>query len=145
MPGMISRYQKRISSPILDRIDLHLDVPAVPTEKLTKSNQLQGDNSQIVKSRVQNARFHQQRRFANLGIFANSEMSTKIVREYCPLSQDCYNLLQKAVAKMKLSVRSYYKIIKIARTIADLVDERYIQPNHIAEALQYRPKLEEQY
>ncbi len=143
MPGMITRYQKRISGPILDRIDLHIDVPAVTTEKLTNSRKTTRETSAAVKQRVQNARHHQTRRFAKVGIFSNSEMSTKIVKEYCPLSTECYNLLQQAVTKLKLSARSYYKVIKIARTIADLTDERYILPNHIAEALQYRPKIEE--
>jgi len=142
MPGMITRYQKRISGPILDRIDLHIDVPAVSTEQLTELKKYKTEKSITVKKRVQSARQHQQRRFSGLkmNIFANAEMTTKDVKNLCPLSQDCYNLLQKAVTRLKLSARSYYKMIKVARTISDLTHSRFIQPEHIAEALQYRPK-----
>lgn len=143
LTGMITRYQKRISGPLLDRIDLHLDVPAVPTEKLTDLPKNTLESSPLIKKRVENARIHERRRFAKSGLFANSEMLTKHVKELCPLSQESYRLLQLAVSKMKLSARSYYKVVKIARTIADLADERYIKPEHIAEAIQFRPKGEE--
>lgn len=143
LPGMITRYQKRVSGPILDRIDLHLDVPAVPTEKLTDKGETKVESSRTVKTRVQNARDHQHNRFGKRGIFANAEMSTRDVKNLCPLSQDCYNLLQQAISKLQLSARSYFKVIKVARTIADLSDSRYIQQANIAEALQYRPKATE--
>ncbi len=143
LTGMITRYQKRISGPILDRIDLHLDVPAVTTEKLTDLSKNNIESSPMVKKRVENARMHQRRRFGKSGIFTNGEMSTREIKNLCPLSQECYNLLQLAVSKLKLSARSYYKVVKLARTIADLADERYIKPDHIAESLQFRPKAEE--
>jgi magnesium chelatase family protein len=142
LPGMIARYQKRISGPILDRIDLHLEVSAVPTAKLTASKTDQADTSAAIKVRVQRARGHQLRRLKSVGKYANSEMTTKDIQNFCPLSQSCYALLQQSVEKLKLSARGYYKVIKVARTIADLAEERYLLPIHLAEALQFRPKLD---
>ena len=141
LPGQISRYQKRISGPIIDRIDLHLEVPAVKVEKLTADNeQYKAESSKIIKKRVQKARDIQTKRFRKTNLKCNSEMATKGVKEFCPLSTECLNLLRQAVSKMNLSARSYYRIIKVSRTIADLEGERTVSLNHIAEALQYRPK-----
>lgn len=141
LPGMITRYQKRISGPILDRIDLHLDVAAVPTDKLVgdKIPKNEGTSKEI-KSRIMAAREQQKTRFKGKKIFSNAEMTTQEVKEYCALSQATYVLLSQAVTKLHLSARGYYKVIKIARTIADLANEEVIAPTHIAEALQYRPK-----
>lgn len=139
LPGQIIRYQRRISGPILDRIDLHVEMPAVPVEKLTGENTI-SESSKSVQKRVQAARNKQRQRFKEEKIKSNSEMKTKQVKEYCPLDQDCLNLLRQAVSSMNLSARAYYKTIKTARTIADLAGEEKIRVTHLAEALQYRPK-----
>ncbi len=140
LPGQIIRYQKRISGPIMDRIDLHLEVPAVKIEKLTESYKLKTENSKEIKKRVQKARDQQTKRFKRTNLKNNAEMGTKEVKQFCELSNDCLNLLRQAVIQMNLSARSYYRIIKLGRTIADLESEKEISAAHIAEALQYRPK-----
>lgn len=138
MPGMILRYQKRISGPIADRIDLHVHVPAVKVEKLSK--EIVSENSASVQKRVQRARSKQTIRLQSLGLSSNSEMSTKAVRDLCPLSAEVTAFLHQAVAKYGLSARSFYRVIKVSRTIADLADDSNINIPHVAEALQYRPK-----
>ncbi len=141
LPGSISRYQKRVSGPILDRIDIHIDVPSVDTEKLVADNQsLKRENSKSIQSRVQEARNVQIRRFDGTKIKSNSEMSTKEVKSYAPLSSDCRVMMISASASMNLTARSYFKVVKVARTIADLAGQNDITTHHLAEALQYRPK-----
>lgn len=140
LPGLILRYQKRISGPLMDRIDLHVDVPSVKVEKLTKEELENTENSAIIRKRVQKARDLQTKRFKNTKIFSNAEMMNRDIKKFCPLSQDCQILLRQAVSQLYLSARSYYKVIKLSRTIADLGGEKEITPQHIAEALQYRPK-----
>ena len=144
MPSQIIRYKKKISGPILDRIDIHLEVPAVEVDKLTGTSgtNLNGDSSKIVRRRVQKARDLQVKRFKKTHIISNSEMTEKHLKEFCKLSAECLNILRLAVSKMNLSARSYNRTIKIARTIADLEGSKDIFPTHIAEALQYRPKQE---
>jgi magnesium chelatase family protein len=142
MPGQVSRYQKRVSGPMLDRIDIHLDVPAVKVEKLTSQEKSQNESSKIIQKRVQAARDIQTKRFKNSKITSNAEMSNKDIKKFCELSDECLSLLKLAVTKMQLSARSYQRTIKLARTIADLEMENDIKPQHIAESLQYRPKLE---
>jgi len=139
-PSQIEKYRKKISGPILDRIDLHLEVPAVQVEKLTDFNKTKAKSSTEIKKEVQKARDIQTKRFKGTKISSNAEMSTKDVKEFCSLSQECLNLLRKAVTAFQLSARSYYRVIKVARTIADLEGELQIQTSHLAEALQYRPK-----
>lgn len=140
LPGQIIRYKRRLSGPILDRIDLHVDVPAVDVEKLTSENTV-AESSASIRKRVQAARTVQLKRFKNRRkIKSNAEMRTKHVKKYCPLDQECLNILRQAVSTMNLSARAYYKTIKLARTIADLAQEEKIKPGFIAEALQYRPR-----
>lgn len=141
----ISRYQKRVSGPMLDRIDIHLDVPAVRVEKLTEKEKSKTESSSQIRKRVQIARDLQTKRFKNSKIAANAEMTNKDIKKYCELSDESLALLKLAVSKMNLSARSYQRVIKLSRTIADLEGEKDIKPNHIAESLQYRPKLENAY
>lgn len=141
-PSQIIRYQKKISGPMLDRIDMHLEVPAVKLEKLTEETKLKSENSTQIRKRVQKARDLQTKRFKKNKIASNAEMTTRHIKDFCPLSGECLSLLRLAVSKMHLSARSYNRTIKIARTIADLEGITFIAPTHIAEALQYRPKQE---
>lgn len=142
LPGTIERYKKRISGPILDRIDLHVHVPAVKVEKLASAG-ASAESSAAIRKRVQEARNLQLRRFRYSGISSNNEMSTKLVKEICPLPPDVLAFLRQAVVRLGLSARSYYRVIKVSRTIADLGTEKNIIISHVAEALQYRPKNEE--
>ncbi len=140
LPGQIQRYQKRISGPIIDRIDLHIDIPAVKIEKLIENEREKRESSKEIKARVQKARNWQIERFKGTKIKSNGEMTTKDVKFFCPLSRECQNLLYQAAIQLNLSARSFYRIIKIARTIADLAQEKEILKEHLAEALQYRPR-----
>ncbi|OGY09021.1 MAG: magnesium chelatase [Candidatus Blackburnbacteria bacterium RIFCSPHIGHO2_01_FULL_43_15b] len=141
LPGAISRYQKRISGPILDRIDLHIDVSQVKAEKLIAAG-VNAENSKTIQKRVQNARNVQLKRFNGLKTKNNAEMSTKLAREYCKLTPDEEKLMRQAISSLGLSARSYYKVLKVARTIADLGQEADIQSKHLSEALQFRPREE---
>ena len=136
-PTAITRYQKRISGPILDRIDIHLSVPAVRVEKLTTENK--AESSKIIQNRVQKARDIQEKRFKSLTIQSNAEMSSKLMKQYCNLDDQSILLLKQAISKLNLSARSFHRVVKIARTIADLEPSIKIKSNHVAEALQYRP------
>lgn len=138
-PGQIIRYQKRLSGPLLDRIDLHVEVPAVKVRKLTSENII-SEESKSIRKRVQKARDLQRKKFKGTKIKSNSEMQTRDIKKYCPLDNDGLNLLRQAVSQMNLTARSYYRVIKLARTIADLASEEKITLTHLAEALQYRPK-----
>ncbi|KKQ45950.1 MAG: Mg chelatase, subunit ChlI [Candidatus Woesebacteria bacterium GW2011_GWA1_37_8] len=144
LPGMVSRYQKRVSGPIMDRIDIHVDVPSVETQKLVEKDEKGNrETSHEIQKRVQKARDIQIKRFEGSKVKSNSEMSTKAVKEFCNLSNDCRTMMLSATSSMSLSARSYFKVIKIARTIADLEGAKEISVTHLAEALQYRPKESE--
>lgn len=135
-PGMILRYRSKISGPLLDRIDIHIEVPRVKYSELR--NETTTETSEIVRQRVIFARKIQLRRFQNEGIYFNAHMKTKHLKKYCKLDEDCHRLLQNAVEKLGLSARAHSKIIKVARTIADLEGSEDIKLNHLAEAIQYR-------
>ncbi len=139
LPGDIARYQRKISGPILDRIDIHIEVPAVPADKLAAENSL-SESSRIIRERVRTAREKQLIRFKGSGTKSNGEMKTEEIKRYCPLTTDCLNLLRQAVSSDNLSARAYFKIIKVGRTIADLAGDKEIRIAYLAEALQYRPK-----
>jgi magnesium chelatase family protein len=141
----VIKYKKKISGPMLDIIDIHLDVPAVKIDKLTSKEKVMSESSKTIQKRVQAARDIQTKRFKGTKTNANAEMTNKDIRKFCELSDECLNLLKLAVSKMQLSARSYQRIIKLSRTIADLEGVNEIKPQHIAESLQYRPKLENTY
>jgi magnesium chelatase family protein len=133
----IQKYLSRISGPLFDRIDIHIEVPAVNFKEL--SSDRAGEKSEVIRARVVFARRRQLERFkSDKRVFSNSDMNSKALKKYCPLSEDCRNLLKNAIDKLGLSARAYDRIIKVARTIADLEAEEDIKAPHIAEAIQYR-------
>lgn len=137
-PTQILRYQKKVSGPILDRIDIHIEVPRIKYEKLTEIKV--AEESAKVKNRVERARELQKKRFMNIKVKYNSEMGAKQVKEFCKLEKQAEKIIAGAVDSMKLSARVYHRILKLSRTIADLEGIEIIQSHHIGEALQYRPK-----
>ena len=140
MPGQISRYKKRMSGPLLDRIDIHLDVPYVDVEKLT--GEKVPEDSKTVRERVKKARELQYKRFQGSGILTNSEMKSAQIKQFCQITQDAMDLLKMAISQMNLSARGYHRVLKLSRTIADLADQENILSEHIAEALTYRAREE---
>jgi magnesium chelatase family protein len=137
--SVITKYQKRISGPLLDRIDIHVEVPEVDYEKL--SNDRLGESSALIRERVQAARERQQSRFEGMEIVCNSDMHVAEVRKFCKLDEAGHSLVRAAMSQLNLSARGYHRVLKLARTIADLAGSDAIQTVHLAEALQYRPKL----
>ena len=139
---VVTKYQKRISGPLLDRIDIHIEVPRVDYEKL--SGDRMGESSESIRARVQAARDIQLKRFSKNGssdIICNADMRIGEIRQFCKLQDDGQTLMRAAMSQLNLSARAYHRILKLARTIADLAGCEEIQSAHLAEALQYRPKL----
>ncbi len=133
----INRYQSRLSGPLLDRIDLHVDVPRLTAEELLNMNS-DAEPSCDIRKRVVNARKIQAERYKNEGILTNSELTPKLIKKYCKLGNDCSEILKTASVKYGLSGRRYDRILKLARTIADLENSKDIKQNHIMQALQYK-------
>jgi magnesium chelatase family protein len=136
----IKRYRQKASGPLLDRIDIQIEVPSLKFEELT--NKDSGESSKTIRERVEKARKIQQERFSELKkkkrIFANSQMDNKDIKKFCEISEKSQNLIKLAMEKFGLSARAYHRILKVARTIADLAGEEKIKEAHIAEAIQYR-------
>jgi magnesium chelatase family protein len=135
--GMVQKYLNKVSGPLLDRIDLHVEVTPVPFSELSQVQS--GENSAIIRKRVILAREIQAIRFLHEeGIYANAQMSNKSLKEICVLDSVCHQLLKVAMDKLNLSARAYDRILRVSRTIADLGGSEKILPEHIAEAIQYR-------
>ncbi len=144
-PREVQRYRKRASGPILDRIDLHVEVPAVMVDDLAQNQQAkQGELSVAIRERIQRARDIQQQRLREEGMETNAEMKNAHLKKYAPLSLEVEHILRQAANRFQLSARSYFRMQKIARTIADLQGVENIELAHMAEALQYRPKINDE-
>jgi magnesium chelatase family protein len=138
--SQIVNYKKKISGPIIDRIDLHVEVPRVNFDKLNSDTM--GEESPAIKKRIEAARHIQKERFQNEPYITNSEMSSEATKRYCQIDDASRKLLANAVDQMHLSARAFFRTLKLARTIADLEAVDNILTSHIAEALQYRPRVE---
>ena len=135
-PAAVRRYAGRISGPLMDRIDLHVEITPVSREELASAEP--AESSAAVRERVMRARERQAERFRGTGIYTNTMMSSAMLRKFCPLSPDVRRLLDGAMERLQLSARAYDRIIKVARTIADLEGKADIEPLHISEAITYR-------
>lgn len=138
-PIMIDRYQSKLSGPLLDRIDIHVNVPRVEYDKLLSGER--SESSSAIRGRVEAARARQRERFAAYPhLMANSDMTVSEIDQFCVLTADARQLLDLSVRRMQLSARAYHRVLKLSRTIADLAESDYIQVPHVAEAVQYRAK-----
>lgn len=135
-PQQIRTYRAKISGPLLDRIDIHIEVPSVKYREL--SAQTTGEPSASIRERITRSRGIQRDRFEPAPVTCNAQMTNRHIRQFCPIDDDSHRLMEMAIDRLGLSARAYTKILKIARTIADLDDEAQISPHHISEAIQYR-------
>ena len=136
-PGAVQKYLNKISGPLLDRIDLHVEVTPVAFSELSSKHEF--EKSEAIRIRVIKARERQAERYKdNPGIYCNAQMSSKMLKEICVISQAGSNLLKVAMERLNLSARAYDRILKVSRTIADLAGSDDIKPEHLAEAIQYR-------
>lgn len=135
-PQAIQKYMGKISGPLLDRIDIQVEVTPVKYKKL-ESN-IKGETSEEIQTRVNNARIIQLQRYKSHNIYSNSELTPKLIEKYCKLDEKSKKILENSFQKLGLSARAHDRILKVARTIADLDQKEQIQANHLAEAIQYR-------
>ena len=137
-PSLVSRYQKRISGPFIDRVDIFVEVPHIDYEKLADDRL--GEQSDRVRARVEATRSIQHERFQGTNLTCNTEMTPTEVREFCRAEESAQSLLKAAMKQLYLSDRAFHRILKLARTIADLENSDIIKAHHLAEAIQYRPR-----
>jgi magnesium chelatase family protein len=135
-PMQIQRYVSKISGPLLDRIDIHIDVPAVKFRELASDTQ--GESSDDIRKRVVEARRIQLERFVGEKIFSNAQMSPRLIRKYCVIDSASKTLLENAITRLGLSARAYDRILKVSRTLTDLEGKDRIESEHVSEAIQYR-------
>lgn len=135
-PGQTHRYRHKVSGPLLDRIDIHIEVPAVPYKEL--STDYSGEKSEDIRKRAVTARDIQLKRLKSDKIYSNGQMKTRHIKKHCKLKPDAQSLLDNAMQKLGLSARAYTRILKLSRTIADLESSEYIDSHHVSEAIQYR-------
>jgi magnesium chelatase family protein len=135
-PGQIHRYRSKVSGPLLDRIDLHIEVAAVDYKK--RASEIPSEHSVEIRKRVVKAREIQLARFRSEKIYCNGQMKTRHIRKYCILSGESEDIIETAVQQLGLSARAYSRILKVSRTIADLEGSKDILPHHLTEAIQYR-------
>ena len=136
--NQIQRYVGRISGPLLDRIDIHVDVPAVKFRELRGETAPETDSSAVIRERVMKVRERQHRRFANEKIFSNAAMTPRMIRAFCQIDSHSEKMLEAAMRRLGLSARAYDRILKVSRTIADLEGADAISSSHVSEAVGYR-------